>query len=177
MQDENRQPLRRLAAIPEDPPKLVVQQREIDYFSMNWESQTGNRLIQNAGKLPSQEVEIQPGKLQLELSAAEIPLALTVSVYVGTLNEIDPSGDPQMQLDCVTSAHCSIEQTHSALLVGVPLEQPYQQIVVSVFAEYYRNPELFSREGATNLVMWAFNAHAVQPPSHSSEENERSRNR
>lgn len=152
-------PLSTPPPIPRAAPGLSVGGTAISHYTLNWQTDVAHELIDGSGTLPSTTVTLGQ-ELWAEISAPERPLSLTLMVFEGSLASLDPTAKPVSTFDCLdASSPCTLAATAESTTLRLAAHDIPREAVVSIFAEYWRDPRLASAEGPTNLVGWAFGAH------------------
>lgn len=143
-------------------PGLLVSDVEIRHYTINWLTGAGHELLNSDGTMPTAITEVGEN-LQMRITAPELPLSLSLMIYEGTFASIDPTGEPFRVFDCLDgTSSCPVVRHPDSLSLHVPASDLPDAAVISIFAEYARDPELNSSEGPTNLVGWAFGAHRTE---------------
>lgn len=135
---------------------------EIRHYTVNWLTAAGHELLDSDGTMPTTIVEVGEF-LRMRITAPEPPLSLSLMIYEGTFESIDPTGEPFRTVDCLDgTSSCPVTRHPDSLTLQIPASDLPDDAVISIFAEYVRDPELNSSEGPTNLAGWAFGAHRAE---------------
>lgn len=151
------QPLVELGDVPNEIPTLEAGGIGIDHYTLDWVSPAEERELNSDGTLPSQEVRVTEQSLEMSISTAALPLALSVLIFDGSLTTVDPMSDPVYSFDCMSEdGGCEIVAKDDSIRLSITSTELPENYVVSIFAEYYRDPNFDTQTGSTNLVGWAF---------------------
>lgn len=151
------QPLVELGEVPNQIPALEVDGVGIDHYMIDWVSPAEKRALNSDGTLPSQEIESTDQHLEMNISTPALPLSLSILIFHGSLATVDPMSDPAYSFDCLSeNGACVNVVKDNSLQLSIPTTELPEDYVVSIFAEYYRDPNFDTQTGSTNLVGWAF---------------------
>lgn len=151
------QPLVELGDVPNEIPTLEAGGIGIDHYTLDWVSPAEERALNSDGTLPSQEVTTAEQSLELNVSTPALPLSLSVLIFDGSLATVDPMSDPAYSFDCMSEdGGCVTVVKDDSIQLSISSVDLPENYVVSVFAEYYRDPNFDTQTGSTNLVGWAF---------------------
>ncbi|QYM74690.1 hypothetical protein [Leucobacter luti] len=149
------QPLVAMGDVPLSVPTLAISSSMIPAYSLDWSTSEGHESIVSDGERPKDEVEIGSDRVSFRISAPERPLSLTVLVFSGTVESVDPTSDPVEQFDCLESeTACELSDTETGMEFSIDASGLPEDFVVSIFVEYYKASELPTEDGSTNTVGW-----------------------
>lgn len=138
------------------PPVLKFEGDDVRPFAVDWKHPEGetNQLQEN---LDVPNVCTTYGSLELAIDRTVQPVSLVLSIYHTSIREIDPTGDPDLVVDCLKSDNSQCAFTMNGAQSG-KLRIDHlgdEEKVMSLQAEYYADPSL-NTERFVNTVGWIY---------------------
>lgn len=139
----------------EFPPVLQFEQKEVRSFAVDWKHPNGEvSRLQEDLEVPN--VRTTEGSLELLIDGTVQPVSLVLSIYQTNIRDIDPTGDPDLVVDCLKAdSLCDFAMSggNTGMLRIDQLED--EEMVMSLQAEYYADPSL-NAERFVNTIGWIF---------------------
>lgn len=137
------------------PPVLQFEQKEVRSFAVDWKHPNGEvSRLQEDLEVPN--VRTTEGSLELLIDGTVQPVSLVLSIYQTNIRDIDPTGDPDLVVDCLKAdSLCDFAMSggNTGMLRIDQLED--EEMVMSLQAEYYADPSL-NAERFVNTIGWIF---------------------
>jgi len=138
------------------PPVLTLEGDDVRPFAVDWKHPQGE-VSQLQENLDVPNVRATNGSLEFAMNRTVHPVSLVLSIYHTSIREIDPTGDPDLVVDCLKSDNSQCAFTMSGAETG-KLRIDHvgdQEKVMSLQAEYYADPSL-NAERFINTVGWIY---------------------
>lgn len=152
--DFDESPLAELGELQQSIPALEISGEQIAPYSINWHSQEVKENFNLSGSLPDITVAANTPDFNAKISSRAFPLSLHVTIFSGGIQTVNPESAPAHTYECV-SQNC-LKQLPDSLELNLDSSAWGDTVVVSIFAEYWRDPAVAADEGPTNLVTWVF---------------------
>lgn len=137
------------------PPVLKFERKEVRSFAVDWKHPNGEvSRLQEDLEVPN--VRTTEGSLELLIDGTVQPVSLVLSIYQTNIRDIDPTGDPDLVVDCLKAdSLCDFAMSgcNAGMLRIDQLED--EEMVMSLQAEYYADPSL-NAERFVNTIGWIF---------------------
>ncbi|WP_422935482.1 hypothetical protein [Sinomonas sp. P47F7] len=150
--------LREYKGADSNPPRLEIDGSTVQPAIIDWKSPAAKELLKDDSKELSKFPVLKIGEsLDIEISSPLEPAALELSVFRGSMNEIDPAGPPDHIVDMLASDLVSRTTSSGTLVYSLDRTAAgiAGHVVIGVFSQYYADPSL-SQERFTNSVGWVF---------------------